>query len=94
MTKIFERLQQLVCVVIPFHAIFAQRFADDPLKLSGHVREITRERRWLFLQNRGHHLHWCVSGEWRLRGYHFVKHHAKTPDIGALINVLSACLLR
>src|SRR5438034_3664455 len=26
--------------------------------------------------------------------YHFVKHHAETPDIGALINVLSARLLR
>src|SRR6266480_3526536 len=29
-----------------------------------------------------------------MAGYHFVKHHAETPDIGALINVLSARLLR
>src|SRR6266705_2418404 len=28
-----------------------------------------------------------------MAGYHFVKNHAKTPDIGTLINVLSARLL-
>src|SRR5207244_5488489 len=88
-----ERLKQLVCAVIPFFTIFAQRFADDLLKLSRSVCDVTRERRRLFLQNRRHHLCWCVSSEWRLPGYHFVKHHAKTPDIGTLINVLSARLL-
>src|SRR5947208_92570 len=29
-----------------------------------------------------------------MAGYHFVKHHAETPDISALINVLSGRLLR
>src|SRR5438874_7077160 len=29
-----------------------------------------------------------------MAGYHFVKHHAETPDISALINMLSARLLR
>ena len=37
-TKIFERLKQLVCAAISFLAIFAQRFADNLLKLSGRVR--------------------------------------------------------
>ena len=32
-TKVFERVKQFVCAVIPFLAIFAQRFTDDLLKL-------------------------------------------------------------
>src|SRR5438477_8232034 len=66
--------------------------------------DVIHERRWIHLMNRTHHRSWgaCravalrrrVAGEWRLPGYHFVKHHAETPDIGALINVSAARLLR
>src|SRR5206468_11952396 len=52
------------------------------------------ERRWLFLQNRRHHLAWCVAGEWHMAGYHFVKHHAKTPNVSGCINLRTARLLR
>src|SRR6266487_6349795 len=79
--------------MISLGAIFAQRFADDLLKLSGRVCDVTRERRWLFLKNRRHHLAWCVAGEWHMPGYHFVKNYAETPDIGAFINVPAARLL-
>src|SRR5438477_5365991 len=93
-TKIFERLEQLVCAVIPFLAIFAQRFADNLLKLRGSMREVTRERRWLLLKNRRHRLSWCVAGEWRMPRYHFVKDDAETPDVGTFINLRAARLLR
>src|SRR5213596_3160034 len=92
-TKIFERLEQLVCAVIPFLAIFAQRFADNLLKLGRSVRDVTRERRWLPLKNRRHHFFWCVAGERRMASYHFVKDYAETPDVGPLINLRSARLL-
>src|SRR6476646_7756366 len=94
MTKFFERLKQLVCVVIPFVAIFAQRFADNLLKFSGQMCDVMRERRWLRLKNCRHHLFWCVASEWRIAGYHFVKDYAETPDIGGLINLPAARLLR
>src|SRR5437868_620198 len=90
----FERLEQIVCAVIPFVAIFAQRFADDLLKLGGSICDVTCQRRWLFLKDRRHHLSWCVSGEWRMTGSHFIKHHAETPDIGPFINLRAARLLR
>ena len=113
--QLFERVKYLVRAVIPFFAIFAQRFADDLLKLGRRVREITRERRRLFIKNRRHHLLWprlqrpaciaciagrcstagrCVTGEWRMPGYHFIKHHPETPDVGPFINLLAARLLR
>ena len=44
-TETFERLKQFVCALIPFLAIFAQRLADNLLKLSRSVRDVTRERR-------------------------------------------------
>src|SRR5439155_5335084 len=93
-TKIFKRLKQIVCAAIPFLAILAQRFADNLLKLSGRVREATRERRWLPLKNRRHHLFWCVASERRMPGYHFVKNYAETPDIGAFMNLRAERLLR
>src|SRR6266481_14414 len=80
--------------VIAFLAILTQRLADDLLKLSGSVCDIIRERRRLFLENRRHHLSWCVTGEWRMTGSHFIKHHAETPDIGGFINVRAARLFR
>src|SRR5215472_12691911 len=80
--------------LIPLAAIFAQRFADDLLNLRGRVRDVSGERRWLFIKNRRHDLLRCVAGEWRLPGYHFVKHDAETPDIATLINWLSTRLLR
>jgi hypothetical protein len=88
----FECLKQIVRVVIPSLAIFALGFADDLLKLSGNVRDLIREWRWLFLENRRHHLSWGVAGEWRLPRYHFVKDHAEAPDIGAFINWRAGCL--
>ncbi len=94
MTKIFERLKQFVCAVIPFLAIFAQRFADNLLKLSGSVREELGERRWVHLKNRRHRLPWCVAREWRMPRHHFVKDYAEIPDIGAFINLPAARLLR
>ena len=94
-TKIFERLKQLVCAVIPFLAIFAQRFADDLLKLSGRVRDVTRERRLAPSQeSKTSLLLVCSPSEWRMPGYHFVKDDAETPDIGAFINLPAARLLR
>src|SRR5205823_7903173 len=56
--------------------------------------DVTPERRWLFLKNRRHHLAWCVAREWRLPGYHFVQNHADAPDIGPVINMRAARLLR
>src|SRR5436190_15442737 len=60
------------------------------------MRDVIRERRWLPLKKRRHHLWWCacravalrrrVAGEWHMAGYHFVKHHAETPDISGFIN--------
>ena len=50
--KLFERLKQLVRAVISLRGIFAQRFADNLLKLGRSVRDVTRERRRLFLKNR------------------------------------------
>ena len=41
-TKIFQRLKQLVCALIPFLALFAQRFADNLLKLGRSVGDVTR----------------------------------------------------
>ena len=48
-TETLERLQQFVCALIPFLPIFAQRFADNLLKLRWNVRDITRQRRWFRL---------------------------------------------
>ena len=90
----FEHLQQLVCAVVPFRAIFAQRLADNPLKLRQSLLVITRERRWLHLKNRRHHFSWCVAGEWRMPRYHFVKDYAQTPDIRGFINRHAARLFR
>ena len=78
---------------VPFLAIFAQSLADNLLKLSGNVRDVSRELWWLFLKNRGHNFSWCVAGEWRMPGYHFVKNHAETPNIGAFINLRAEGLL-
>src|SRR4029077_6168152 len=94
MTKTFERLQQLVRAAISLLAILTQRLADDLLKLSGSVCDVMRERRWLFLKNRRHHLSWCVAGEWRMTCCHFIKDYAETPDIGAVINLRATRLLR
>src|SRR5262249_6198842 len=85
-TEVFERLKQLVCDLVPLLAIFAQGFADNLLKLSGSTRDKFRERQWLRFKNRRHHLSWRVAGEWHMPSYHFIKDHAQTPDIGALIN--------
>ena len=93
-TKTFQRLKQLVCALIPLLAVFAQRFADNLLKLSRSVRDVTRERRWFLLKNRRHHFFWCVASEWRMLRYHFVKNYAETPDIGTLINRSAARLFR
>src|SRR5206468_12834032 len=93
-TEILERLKQFVCAVIPFLAIFAQRFADNLLKLGRSVRDVTRERRWFLLKNRSHYLSWRFASEWRMPRYHFVKHHAETPNIGTLINLRAARLFR
>src|SRR4029077_8090198 len=93
-TKIFERLKQLVCAVIPFLAIFAQRFADNLLKLSGSVLDVTRERRRFLFKNPRHRLSWCVAREWRMPRYHFVKDYAEIPEVGALINLPAARLFR
>src|SRR6266576_1048646 len=79
--------------VIAFLAILTQRLADDLLKLSGSVCDVMRERRWLFLKNRRHHLSWCVAGEWRMTCCHFIKHRAETPDISGCINLRAAGLL-
>ena len=94
MTQILQRLKQLVSAVIPLLAIFAQRFADYLLKLSGNMRDVTRERWRLDFQDRSHHLCWCVAGERRNPRYNFVKNYAETPDIRALINLRAARLLR
>ena len=94
MTKIFERLKQLVCAVISFLAIFAQRLVDNLLKLSGSVRDVTRERRWLRLQDRIHHLLWYIAIKRHMPRHHLIKHHAQTPDIGALINRRAERLFR
>ena len=40
-TKFFERLKQLVRAAISLFAIFTQRLADDLLKLSGSVCDVT-----------------------------------------------------
>jgi hypothetical protein len=61
-------LKQIVRAAISFLTVFAQRFADDLLKLSRNVRDVTRERRWLFLKNRRHYVLWRVAGEWRMPG--------------------------
>src|SRR5206468_5606228 len=92
-TKTFERLKQFMRALIPFLALFAQRFADNLLKLSRSVRDVTRERRWFLLKNRSHYLFWCVAGERRMPRYHFVKDYAETPDISGFINVRTAGLL-
>src|SRR5437773_11213607 len=89
-----ERLKQFVCALIPFLALFAQRFADNLLKLGQSVREVIRERRWLLFKNRRHRFSWRVAGEWRMPRYHFVKDYAETPDIGAFINLRAARLFR
>src|SRR5439155_5506780 len=91
---IFERLKQFVGALIPFLAIFAQRFADNLLKLSGSLRDVTGERRWFHLKNRRHRFSWRFAGEWRMPRYHFVKDCAETPDIGALIDRRAVRLLR
>src|SRR5262249_45405962 len=78
---------------MPLLAIFAQRFADDLLKLRRRVPDIARERWWLLLKNRRHHFCWCVTAEWRMARYHFVEDYAETPDVGAFINRRAASLL-
>src|SRR5438132_7685825 len=93
-TETLERLKQFVCALIPFLALFAQRLADNLLKLGRSVREVIRERRWLLLKNRRHRFSRRVAGEWRMPRYHFVKDYAETPDIGALINRRAARLFR
>ena len=79
--------------IASYYKTWTQRFVDDLLKLSWSACEITRERRWLRLENRRHYVLRRVTGEWRMTGYHFIKNHAETPDIGTLINVLAAGLL-
>ena len=81
-------------IAVALRATLAQRFADNLLKLSGCVRDVTRERGRLFLKNGRHRLFWCVAGEWRMPCHHLVKYHAETPDIGARINMRAARLLR
>src|SRR6266542_631701 len=93
-TKVFERLKQFVGALIPFIAIFAQRFADNLLKLGRSVRDVTGERRWFHFKNRRHRFSWRFASEWRMRRYHFVKDCAETPDIGALINRRAVRLFR
>src|SRR5438132_13210242 len=93
-TETLERLKQFVCALIPFLALFAQRFADNLLKLGRSVREVTRERRWFLLKNRKHRFSWRVAGNWRMPRYHFVQHYAQTPNIGSLINLPAARLVR
>src|SRR5262249_32051134 len=90
----FECLKQLVRALIPLPAVFAQRFADNLLKLGGSVRDVMRERRWLFFKDRRHHLSWGVAREWHMAGYHFTKNHAETPIITGCINFRAARLLR
>src|SRR5207248_135981 len=93
-TEALERLKQFVCALIPFLALFAQRFADNLLKLGRSVREVIRERLWLLLKNRRHRFSRRVAGERRMPRYHFVKDYAETPDIGALINRRAVRLFR
>src|SRR5438132_12372442 len=93
-TETLERLKQFVCALIPFLALFAQRFANNLLKLGRSVREVIRERRWFLLKNRSHYLYWCFTGEWRMPRYHFVKNYAETPNIGAFINWRAVRLFR
>src|SRR5205823_4915108 len=57
-TKLFKRLKQFMGALIPFLALFAQRFADNLLKLGRRARDVTCERRWLPLKNRSYYLSW------------------------------------
>src|SRR5439155_8730233 len=75
-------------------ALFAQRFADDLLKLRWSVCDVTGERQWFFLKNRRHDFSWCVARERLMPGHHFVKDYAQTPDVGSFINRRAARLFR
>src|SRR4029079_12250059 len=45
-------------------------------------------------ETRAQHLSWWATCERRTTRPHLVKHHPETPDIGALTNGGTACLLR
>src|SRR4029453_741654 len=87
------RLKHFAGGLIALYSIFAQRFADNLLKLGRNLPDVTCKSRRLLLKNRSHHLLWCIASEWRMPCHQFVKDYAKTPDIGTLINLLSARLL-
>ena len=89
----FERLKHFAGALVPLSSIFAQRFADDLLKLSRSLPDITRERRWFFFKDRRHDFSWGIADEWRMPRYHFVKDYAEAPDIGTFINRRAARLL-
>jgi len=50
--QILERLKHFGDALVPLCSIFAQRFADNLLKLTRSLPDITRERRWLLTRGR------------------------------------------
>src|SRR5438034_3679221 len=92
--QILERLKHFAGALVALSLIFAQRVADNVLKLRRSLAVITRKRRRLVLPNRSHDLSWCVAREWLMPGHHFVKDYAETPNIGPFIDRRATRLLR
>src|SRR5882724_9665376 len=92
--QILERLKHFAGALVALSLIFAQRVADNVLKLRRSLAVITRKRRRLLLPNRSHDFSWCVADEWRAARHHFVKNYAETPNIGPFIDRGATRLLR
>src|SRR4029077_11522662 len=86
MMQVLKHCEHFVRVLITFLRVFPQRLGDDLLKLAGSLRDVTAERRRLLCEDRCYHFCWCVACKWCSPCDQFVKHHANTPDIAALIN--------